>query len=236
MPDNVPTQGLWQTDPMLQHLVQQLKAKMADPSAARQPRGGGYQAEAQALTRYVDANRQRLGIPDNYTVDIRTNGQTLYDPNQNQFRDMAIAGGAMAAGGYGLGAALGGGGAAASGGTAGVIPGTGIPTVAGTGVGATAPIATTVAGTSALEKLRSSLTSSQGVGALASLLPALMAANGGGGNSGGGSGELARIQAITEARMRRADPLHQVAVQLAYNRAPVSARSGVSLQNVPLPQ
>lgn len=130
-------------------------------------------------------------------------------------------------------------------GASGVIPGTGIPTVGGTGVGVTTPTAagtiagTTAAGTSAIDKLRRSLTSAQGAASLASLLPALIAtARSGGNGSGGGAGsdELARIQAITEARMRRADPLHQVAVQLAFNRAPISARNGISLQNVPLPQ
>lgn len=148
--------------------------------------------------------------------------------------------------------ALNGGGAAASGaaGSAGgattMIPGTGIPTVAGTGAGVTAPItagaaagktlATTAAGTSAIDKLRQSLTSANGIASLASLIPMLAAAGGGGGSKNAGSDELARIQAITEARMRRADPLHQVAVQLAYNRAPISARNGISLQNVTLPQ
>ena len=56
----------------------------------------------------------------------------------------------------------------------------------------------------------------------------------GGGNSGS-TDELRRIQAITEARMRRADPLHEVATQLAYQRAPIAAKSGIALPRVPLP-
>ncbi len=164
---------------------------------------------------------------------------TLEDPNDEPwYLDPRIVGPLAVGASAGVGAL----GAAGGGGTSSVIPGTGIPT-AGGGVGVTAPTAgtiagTTGAGTSALEKLRSSLTSANGVASLASLIPALMAATGGGGGNGSGAGsdELARIQAITEARMRRADPLHQVAVQLAFNRAPISARNGISLSNVPLPQ
>jgi hypothetical protein len=149
-----------------------------------------------------------------------------------------------------------GGGAAASG-SAGAAGGTttmvapGIPAVAGTGAGITAPLggvtaagagagtAAAAGGGSMLDKLKKSLTSTEGMASLASLIPMLAMA--GGGNSGGGangpgSEELRRIQAITEARMRRADPLHQVAVQLAYGRAPVSARQGVDLNNVRLPE
>lgn len=141
--------------------------------------------------------------------------------------------------------AAGGVGALASGpAAAGVIPGTGIPTVAGAGGTAALPTApavtagtiagTTAAGTSAIDKIRNSLTSANGIASLASLIPALVSATSGGGNTG--NADLSRLNAITEARMRRADPLHQVAVQLAYGRAPIRARNGISLQNVPLPE
>jgi hypothetical protein len=233
MADNVPTVGPWQADPELRRLF---AAFLAEP---RGPRGvlPGAPA-ATAYRRYLDANRQRLGIPDNYTLDPRTNGQTLYDPNQNQLRDALLTGGALAGGGAALGAALGPASATSS-----VSPGTGIPT-AGGGVGVTAPTTagtiagTTAAGTSALDRMRQSLTSASGIASLASLVPALMATakSGGSGGSGAGSDDLARLNAITEARMRRADPLHQVAVQLAFQRAPISARNGIALPNVPLPQ
>lgn len=91
-------------------------------------------------------------------------------------------------------------------------------------------------GASAIEKIRKALTSGEGLASLGGLIAALATNGGGGGNGSAGTDELRRIQAITEARMRRADPLHQVAVQLAYNRSPVSARDGISLANVPLPK
>ena len=47
--------------------------------------------------------------------------------------------------------------------------------------------------------------------------------------------EQKRINAITEARMRRSDPLHQVASNLAFGRLPVNYRQGVEMKNVPLP-
>lgn len=45
-----------------------------------------------------------------------------------------------------------------------------------------------------------------------------------------------RMAAITEARMRRVDPLHQAVTQLAFGRLPVSSRNGIALNNVPLPE
>jgi hypothetical protein len=47
--------------------------------------------------------------------------------------------------------------------------------------------------------------------------------------------QLERIQQITEAQMRRADPLHQAAVQLAFGRMPTNYRQGIDLKNIPLP-
>lgn len=48
--------------------------------------------------------------------------------------------------------------------------------------------------------------------------------------------ELRRIRAITEAKMRRVDPLHQAVSALAFSRMPVSARQGITYTNTPLPQ
>lgn len=47
--------------------------------------------------------------------------------------------------------------------------------------------------------------------------------------------QLRRIQAITEAKMRRVDPLHQAVAGLAFSRLPVSARQGITYTNTPLP-
>jgi len=45
-----------------------------------------------------------------------------------------------------------------------------------------------------------------------------------------------KIQAITEARMRRVDPLHEAVTQLAFGRLPVSSRNGINLPRVALPE
>lgn len=45
-----------------------------------------------------------------------------------------------------------------------------------------------------------------------------------------------KIQAITEARMRRVDPLHEAVTQLAFGRLPVSSRQGINLTRVALPE
>jgi len=70
-------------------------------------------------------------------------------------------------------------------------------------------------------------------GPLTALIGAL-AGGGGGGAQGGESDEVRRIQRITEARMRRADPLHQMMVQLAASRMPTSVQRPVP--DVPLPE
>lgn len=163
----------------------------------------------------------------------------LKNPNADHwYSDPRILGPAAVAAAGGIGA-LGAFGGGASGTT--MIPGTGIPTVAGTGAGVTAPTTagtiagTTAAGTTAIKSLRDTITSPEGIANLAALIPALVATSRGGGSGSGSTDELRRIQGITETQMRRADPLHQVAVQLAFDRAPMSARRGVALQNVPLP-
>jgi hypothetical protein len=235
MPDQVPTTGLWQTDPEVRRL---LAAASSAGMAARGSQSPTQTHAWQALQRYIDANRTRLGIPDNYWPDPRTNGQTLYDPNQNQLRDAAITGGALAGGGYALGGLLPSGAAAT--GNASVIPGTGIPTVAGTGAGVTAPAVAAGASATAsvVDRIRNSLTDPSTYASLAPLLASLAAGGFGGAGGGAGSGndELRRIQGITEARMRRVDPLHQVATQLAYSRAPIKARQGTALADIRLPE
>jgi hypothetical protein len=89
--------------------------------------------------------------------------------------------------------------------------------------------------------------SKEGIGSLASIIPALMAMKGGG-PFGGGDGpnrgmdlaenayaDAQRINAMKEARFRRVDPLHEAVTHLAFNRLPVSSREGIDLTRVPLP-
>jgi hypothetical protein len=45
-----------------------------------------------------------------------------------------------------------------------------------------------------------------------------------------------RLQAITEARMRRVDPLHEAVTQLAFSRLPVSSRQSINLPRIALPE
>lgn len=205
MADYVPTSGGWQTDPVLRHLHEAYVTAAQRDRAAGHMRGAGAR-EAQAYSRYVEQHRRRLGIPDNYFPDPRTNLQTLYDPNQNQLRDALIIGGSMAAGGYGLGAALGGGSAAAAGGAAGVLPSSNFTALTPlSGVGIIPPAATTLGATgvsgaigaasggggSLLTDLTRRLVSPRGVAGAASLLPLLMQlARGGGGGTSGGSTPL----------------------------------------------
>lgn len=120
--DEVPESGPWQTDPEFQRLFQAAMSNSPSTQNASSTgswmRGGqdprAAQDAALAFRRYLEAPgaRERLGIPANYWPDPRTNGMTLVDPNQNVWRNIAITGGSMAAGGYGLGALLGGAGAA----------------------------------------------------------------------------------------------------------------------------
>lgn len=88
--------------------------------------------------------------------------------------------------------------------------------------------------TSIVDRIKQSLTDPRTYATLAPLLTSLATTGSGGGGSAG-SDELRRIQGITEARMRRVDPLHQVATQLAFQRAPIAAKQGIALTNVPLP-
>lgn len=100
--DWVPATGPWQTDPQLQALLARLRELGGSPDLGLGRAGAAVnpanRPQMQALAdvrRYVDANRARLGIPPNYTV--ADNGQ-LYDPNQNELRNTAIAAGAIAGG------------------------------------------------------------------------------------------------------------------------------------------
>lgn len=128
MADRVPTTGPWQTDPELARLMAASDAARWTSGSAEPWRRGTGDREAMAVANYVKANRRRLGIPDNYYPDPRTQGRTLYDPNQNQLRDAAIVGGTMAVTGGVLGAAGGGAAGASSASAAGgVLPSSQLP-------------------------------------------------------------------------------------------------------------
>lgn len=65
---------------------------------------------------------------------------------------------------------------------------------------------------------------------------------GSGGSDGAGDGdslftpEMERYRAMSEARFRRTDPLHEAVSQLAFQRMPIQSRAGLSLPRVPLPE
>jgi hypothetical protein len=118
----------------------------------------------------------------------------------------------------------------------------GIGTAAGLGAGASVPLGEMTAGgtaagvgsrlASGAKDFLGDLASPEGAATLAALIAGLKSQSSGQQNAE----EVQRIQAITEARMRRADPLHQVAVNLAFGRMPTNYRQGVQLNNVPLPE
>jgi len=161
------------------------------------------------------------------------------------------AGGAGATGAY-LAPAAGGSGAAATGGAlaSSSIPVTaamhGPNTAAMGSQGASAGIPNTAALGGVAPAAANALTSGGGMGlremleAAAKGAPLALSALGGlggGGNGGNAQGmeEMNRIARITEARMRRADPLHEAAVQMAFGGLPTYGRQGITLPKVPLP-
>jgi hypothetical protein len=78
-------------------------------------------------------------------------------------------------------------------------------------------------------KLAGGLTSN--LGPLAGVITSLA---GGSGSDSALTDQQRRIMAITEARMRRADPLHQMVVNLAASRMPTNMQ--LPVPNVPLPE
>lgn len=148
--------------------------------------------------------------------------------------------------------AIAGGGApsAAAGSATTMIPGTGIPVVAGVGPATVAPLggitagatgavtgaaanaaknaATNAASRSVMDRITGALTSDEGIGSLASLLPMLMSR--GGGNSGSAANmtasmpQLQQLLDMSTQRAQRTDPLHQMVTRLAEQRMPIRAR------------
>lgn len=88
-----------------------------------------------------------------------------------------------------------------------------------------------------LNRLRDSLLSPEGL-ATAGSIAASLAMRGDGTNADTRASEeqARRLQAITEARMRRVDPLHEAVTQLAFGRLPIASRQGVNLPRIALPE
>lgn len=136
--DDVPESGLWQTDPELRRLFNAYAA-LPDSQARGTPAYIAKMNAAQAVARYTQANRQRLGIPDNYSLDPRTGGMTLYDPNNNQLRDAGITAAIGVGAGFGAPALA----SAFGGAPTATVPGVTAPAAgsasAGTGLAASTP-------------------------------------------------------------------------------------------------
>jgi hypothetical protein len=127
----------------------------------------------------------------------------------------------------------------ASGAGASSIPaGAAVPAAAG-GASAAVPLggvtAGAAAGGSAWDRIQRALTSGDGLTAAAAITAALAGGDGSNAATRASEEQARRMQAITEARMRRVDPLHEAATQMAFGRLPVSARQGLTLPRVPLP-
>lgn len=119
------------------------------------------------------------------------------------------------------------------------ISGTGLP--AGTAaLGGVTPAATAggaEAARSLTSRLRDDLLSPEGLVTAGSIAASLAGRGDGMNDQTRATEEQARrLQAITEARMRRVDPLHEAITQLAFSRLPVSSRNGINLTRVALPE
>jgi hypothetical protein len=97
----------------------------------------------------------------------------------------------------------------------------GVPTFGGSAAGG--------AGASFASKLLGGLTNNPGH--LAGVITSLVGGSGGGTSA---TDQQRRIMAITEARMRRADPLHQMVVNLAASRMPTNMQ--LPVPQIPLPE
>lgn len=81
-------------------------------------------------------------------------------------------------------------------------------------------------------------TNPRNLAGLSGIIASLVASRNSGGNSQATDQAMAdasRLNKITEARMRRVDPMHEAVTQLAFGRLPVSSRNGIQLPRVPLP-
>lgn len=77
-------------------------------------------------------------------------------------------------------------------------------------------------------RLRELFTDPDNLAGLAGVIAGLASGNGGQAESE----EARRMNAITEQRMRRVDPLHQAVTQLAWGRLPINARNGIAAPQI----
>lgn len=105
------------------------------------------------------------------------------------------------------------------------------------GLGGVMPAAASAGGAGLGSRLLDKLLSPEGL-LTAGSIAASLASRGNGTNDATRQSEeqAKRLQAITEARMRRVDPLHEAVTQLAFSRLPVSSRNGINLTRVALPE
>lgn len=87
------------------------------------------------------------------------------------------------------------------------------------------------------KKILDAVTSPGGIAALTGGIASLLSGQGSGGSDAtkNALASAERMNAITEARMRRVDPLHEAVTQLAFGRLPVSSRNGIAMTRIPLP-
>jgi hypothetical protein len=116
----------------------------------------------------------------------------------------------------------------------------GIATGSGAALGGIVPAAAGAAGSSVGRRLLDQLLSPEGL-TTAGTIAATLATRGDWTSDAtrdatrASEEQARRMQALTEARMRRVDPLHEAITQLAFSRLPVSSRQGFSLPRVALP-
>jgi hypothetical protein len=194
--------------------------------------------ELAALGYQVPPNFTFMGnpTPRNGRTDYAQTGALLED--QKWISAIPIAGGATMAGLGALGAAgagpFAGGSAAAGNAAVDAVPAWESGGYANAAALGATPAGGSVAGAtggSGLSNVIKSLTSTSNIPSLIGLGTSLL---GGMGGNGSQSGELDRIKQITEARMRRVDPLHQAITSLAMSRLPTNMQRPVP--DVPLPE
>ena len=180
---------------------------------------------------------------------------TSWDSKSGQWKQsfdptgLGIVGAGSIIGAGALGAGAGGGGAASSP-TQAAMYGPNTSAMASQGVSSTVPLGSvgaTTAGAGAagaagaaasggtLGKIANWLKDNGGDLAALGIPAAAMAFGGNGGGSANIPPEISKLLAQAEARTRRADPLHQAAVQMAFGALPTYGRQGINLPKVELP-
>jgi hypothetical protein len=84
-------------------------------------------------------------------------------------------------------------------------------------------------GSGIADKIKSALSSPDGLASLAGIIGGLAAGGFGGGGNGASDEQMNALLEQARLRTERTDPLHQAVTQLAFSRLPVSARNGIQL-------